>query len=117
MLFKTIIDRKSKTIKKVMNDYVEYGTKIVTDCHPSYHSAVALHGSINEKVNHSEGHTNSAGVHTNNVENLWSYLKVEMKTRRGITKVNIEDFIYIFQFRRRFLRNQIIESYRIVLTK
>jgi hypothetical protein len=39
------------------------------------------------------------GFHTNNIENLWSIIKYEIKRRKGIPKSSIQCFVEEFAFR------------------
>jgi hypothetical protein len=59
-------------------------TAIIVKGHRSYPSAV-------EEINgiHSQCFTNEQGHHTNLIENVWSHLKTEIQTRRGVSRRNI----------------------------
>jgi hypothetical protein len=50
-------------------------------------------------VNHSEGFITSDGIHTNNIENVWSRLKSEMSRYRGVKRTEIEPFLEKFTYR------------------
>lgn len=67
---------------------------------------MAEHNSTHEIVNHSEGFRNEEGNTTNKIKNLWSHLKSELRTRRGIMRVRLEDFIYEFQFKRKYIKSK-----------
>ena len=39
------------------------------------------------------GFRNEQGDHTNSIESIWSNLKMEIKSRRGIMLCNLEEFV------------------------
>ncbi|KCZ79223.1 hypothetical protein H312_03387 [Anncaliia algerae PRA339] len=43
-------------------------------------------------LNHREGFINSEGVHTNNIEGFWSYLKSEIRGQGVLMRKNIDDW-------------------------
>jgi hypothetical protein len=69
---------------------------IFSDGHPSYPSAVRNFGSIHEVVNHSIGFKNESGVHTNQVENLWSHLNQDHRSRSGVNHSRINIFTRVY---------------------
>lgn len=83
---------KSDTLKELFDEKVLNGTVIKTDGNASYPSAIHNHGSVHMVINYSVGFVTVDGSHTNNIENLWSHLKTESRMRRGVMKVNPEDF-------------------------
>jgi ISXO2-like transposase domain len=92
-------NRKAKTMSALFERHIAPGTVVVTDGYRSYPSAVAHIQGRHIMVNHSDGFKNIDGFHTNNVENLWSLLKYEIKRRRGILKSNISVFLNEFWLR------------------
>ncbi|KCZ77306.1 hypothetical protein H311_01686 [Anncaliia algerae PRA109] len=92
-------NRSSITMINIFRKYIHNGTTVVTDGFRSYPSAVASIEGIHIIVNHSLGFRNRDGFHTNNIENLWSILKYEIKKRRGILRSNIEIFLNEFKMK------------------
>ncbi|KCZ78198.1 hypothetical protein H311_00777, partial [Anncaliia algerae PRA109] len=54
---------------------IKKGTLIITDGYPSYPKAVESFASQHIIINHSDGFNNADVFTTNNIENVWSYLK------------------------------------------
>lgn len=103
---KILNDRTSTTFAEIFKEKIKLKTKIITDGHASYPQAVGAIEGEHVIVNHSQGFKNVEGFHTNNIENLWSLLKYELKRRRGVKKSNIEEFLFEFEFRYRKLRKR-----------
>ncbi|WUR05151.1 DDE-TNP-IS1595 domain-containing protein [Vairimorpha necatrix] len=114
---KIVPNRTQAVMLELFREYVLEGTIIRTDGFASYRSAVRDFGSVHEVVNHSVGFTNEYEHHTTKIENLWSHLKTELRTRRGIMKVNMEDFIYEFLFRSKYLKDKNIDTYAEIFKK
>lgn len=105
-------DRTIETIKNLFQRKLASGTTVVTDGYPSYPAAVRSLQMEHIIVNHSEGFTNAEGDHTNLIENLWSHLKTEMRTRHGIMHSNWEHYLAEFTWRKRHLMNKQLDSYQ-----
>lgn len=99
-------NRKWETILDVFVKYVNLGTIIATDGYPSYPRAVSQFGSIHEHVNHSEGFITNDGIHTNRIENLWSHLKQEYRSRNGLNKDRIALFIVEFWWLKKNIKHR-----------
>ncbi|KCZ77687.1 hypothetical protein H311_01298, partial [Anncaliia algerae PRA109] len=56
-------------------------------------------------VNHNQGFITHDGIHTNNIEGFWSFLKSEMRRQGGVMRNNIDEWLEEFTFRKRFLAN------------
>ncbi|KAG0420500.1 hypothetical protein DMUE_6339, partial [Dictyocoela muelleri] len=91
-------NRSANIMKQVLARNIAIGTKVVTDGHRSYPAAVEYINGEHIIVNHSMGFKNMEGFHTNNIENLWSLLKYEIRKRRGIKKVNLMCFLNEFWY-------------------
>jgi ISXO2-like transposase domain len=103
-------DRKVETFKNLFERHIIPYTTIVTDGHQSYPGAVRHIGGRHIIVNHSKGFTNIDGFHTNNIENLWSLMKYEIKRRKGIRKTCISAFLEEFHLRYCYLRSKTQEE-------
>ncbi|KCZ81149.1 hypothetical protein H312_01441, partial [Anncaliia algerae PRA339] len=77
---------------------------LITDCYPSYPSAVAKFGSDHKIVNHSEGFCNADGINTNSIENIWSHLKKDYRERAGVKIERITLFLKEFQWKKQNLK-------------
>jgi hypothetical protein len=77
-------NRKIFTLEDFFRRRINEKSIIVSGGHPSYPSAVRNFGSIHEVGNHSIGFKNESGVHTNQVENLWSHLNQDHRSRSGV---------------------------------
>ena len=44
-------------------------------------------------------------------------MKTDLRTKRGIIRVNMENFVYEFQFRRKFLRKKNAETFEVTFKK
>lgn len=99
-------DRKIETLKILFESNIKKFSTIITDGHPSYPGAVSHIEGTHIIVNHSKGFKNAEGFHTNNIENLWSIMKYEIKRRRGVLKSNISNFLCEFKYRYENLRKR-----------
>lgn len=112
-------NRSVETFSSIFKEHLLEGTTVLTDGHRSYPGAVQAINGQHIVVNHSLGFKNSNGFHTNNVENLWSIMKYEVKRRRGILHSNITSFLEEFSFRYTFLRRRtsetMIAGFRIII--
>ncbi|KRH92137.1 putative transposable element, partial [Pseudoloma neurophilia] len=95
-------NRRSETLKQHIEANINEGTKIVTDGYSSYPSAIDRNKYQHEIVNHSVGFINHDGEHTNNIENLWSHLKCEIRRRNGVFHSNISEFLLEFSVKKMF---------------
>ncbi|KAG0442005.1 hypothetical protein DMUE_0616 [Dictyocoela muelleri] len=74
------INREASTILNILNRNVLPNSIIVSDGFPSYPLAVRQFGSEHIIVPHNQGFINAEGYNTNLIENLWSHLKVNIKS-------------------------------------
>ena len=109
-------DRTANTFISIFKEHIADGSIIYTDGHRSYPQAVEAIDSVHGVVNHSAGFKTIEGFHTNNIENLWSILKYEVRRRRGVVMANVGTFICEFTFRYANLRERthdtMISSFR-----
>lgn len=117
--FEIVPNRKAETFKDLFRRNIAPNAVIVTDGHKSYPSAVSHINGHHIIVNHSIGFKNIDGFHTNNIENLWSLLKYEIKRRRGVISTNIPQFLNEFWFRytriRTRTRNEVFNAWNSVV--
>ncbi|KAG0420014.1 hypothetical protein EQH57_0326 [Dictyocoela roeselum] len=104
-ILKRVKNRETVTLTKALEGFIGVGSKLCTDGHPSYPGVCENLCLKHKFVNHSEGFINDEGVHTNNIEGFWSYLKSEMRKQHGIKRQNIDIWLDEFTFRKRFLGN------------
>lgn len=105
-----IPNRKVQTLRSFIEKYVAPETIVCTDGYPSYPGAVGLLGMRHLVVNHTEGFVNANGDYTNNVENLWSHLKLELRRRNGVMRSNIDPFLSEFSVRKRLIGGYLSED-------
>ena len=86
-------DRTVNSFKRFLIENVNKNSIIKTDGFKSYPEAVSAANCTHLIVNHSEGFVAPDGTHTNLIENLWSHLKTDIKTRRGIMYNNLSSYI------------------------
>lgn len=98
-----IIDRRIPTITECIGNIILPGSIVYTDGHPSYPRIATNLNLSHHVVNHSIGFVSNEGIHTNNIECFWSHLKTSMRKENGVKRVNIDDWISQYTFRRRYL--------------
>lgn len=77
----------------VFREYLDPGITVATDGRPSHPRAVRESGRLYRQVNHAQGFITTEGIHTNRIENLWSYLKQKHRARCGLNKGRIPVFM------------------------
>ncbi len=103
-------NRKIETLTKFFEDNIAAHREVGTDGHPSYPAALAANKNSHVIVDHTEGFKNKDGFTTNMIEGLWSILKADITTRRGILQAQIPFYIAEFCWRYKFLREKTIEN-------
>ncbi|KAG0432254.1 hypothetical protein DMUE_5510, partial [Dictyocoela muelleri] len=98
-------NRQSSTLLQVFQKYVIKGSICITDGFPSYTSTVSNFKSRHEVVNYSVGFVNQDGANTNQIENLWSHLKQEYRSRKGINHLRMPHFLKEFSWRKKNIDN------------
>ncbi|KAG0432106.1 hypothetical protein DMUE_5519 [Dictyocoela muelleri] len=104
-IIKRVENRKIPALKNALEGKIGVCSRLCTDGHPSYPGVCENLCLKHKFVNHSEGFINDEGVHTNNIEGFWVYLKGEMRKQHGIKRENIDTWLEEFSFRKRFLNN------------
>lgn len=69
-------DRSAATLREVLETYVAWGTRIITDCWHGYHNLQEF-GFVNASVNQSENFVDRSdrSIHTNRIERQWRTLR------------------------------------------
>ncbi|CAG8606005.1 4073_t:CDS:2, partial [Scutellospora calospora] len=92
-----LMKRDSETIKKIIEDHVEKGSIVHTDCWKGYLGIEDL-GVTHKSVNHSKNFTDPiTGVHTNTIEGLWNGIKLQIAPRnrnKNLIKDHLLEFIW-----------------------
>ena len=83
-------DAKRLTLYDEVYKHVEFGSEVMTDELPSYHTLD--HDFEHKVINHAEEYVRES-VHTNGIENFWSLLKRAIKG----TYVSVEPF-HLFRY-------------------
>ena len=104
--YEIVPDRKLDTFKLLFERSLNPGTIVISDGHMSYPGAIAHINRTHKIVNHNIVFKNVEGFHTNNIENLWSLMKYEIKKRKVVLKSNIPNFLTEFNFCYNFIRNR-----------
>ena len=93
----TVADRTEATLIGHIQDWIEPGTTIVSDCWKGYIN-LAKYGYEHKTVNHSIEFVNEEGYDTNKIEGQWRQLKVHLPTH-GRKKEHYASYIAEFIWR------------------
>ncbi|KCZ79187.1 hypothetical protein H312_03427 [Anncaliia algerae PRA339] len=105
-----IPDRKSETIAKIFSKYMHPQTIIKTDGYPSYPKA-ALDSGLNHKiVNHNQSFVAEDGTNTNLIEGVWAHFKTLYRSKHGLSKKNLVNFVDEFNWRKNYFNYKKGES-------
>lgn len=102
LILEVLPDRTVSTLHDFFTRNLLPNSIIKSDGYPSYPRAIESSGCVHLVVNHSVGFINEQGEHTNLIENVWSHLKTELRTRRGVMLSNMENFAREFVIFRKF---------------
>ena len=96
---KVIPDKTSLTLENLIKEHIECGTTVHTDQFSSYISFFSdntdyNYGNVNHKYNFVDPIT---GVHTQNIENLWSQFK-KFKRKKSYSKLKYLQ-LYLDEFK------------------
>ena len=109
-LVQFIPDRQASTLTPIISKYVLPGSEIWTDCWKGYNSLKHLgrvSPYIHKTVNHSRYFRDPiTGVCTNQVEGLWSCLKMYLRRLGVMNSPFLEEYIDVFMWRRIFCPEQ-----------
>ena len=91
-------NRTGSTLLPIIRQHVVPGTRIHSDEAPVYNALTGM-GYTHSTVCHKRNYVAPDGTHTNNIENLWSHLKTQLKGSRGIQKHKLPHHVAEFVFR------------------
>jgi hypothetical protein len=100
---KRVENRTINTLSRVLESEVCVGSKLYSDGYPSYPAVAHNLNLIHNVVNHSRGFVAPDGTHTNNIEGFWAHLKNSMRKEHGVKRCNIDNWLVIYTFRRRYI--------------
>ena len=93
-------NRKSETMKQILETFILPGSIVITDCWRAYGKAISemdsdlVHSTINHSLNFVD--PNDPQIHTQNIEGLWSRLKYFLRQEKG-SNINQRGH-YLIQF-------------------
>ena len=95
-----IPDRSQETLEKVITQWVEPGTIILTDGLRSYNNLKNI-GYHHFSVNHSEHFVDpESWAHTERIEGLWHWIRVQALPRSGCRLENLDFHLALYLYRR-----------------
>ena len=89
-------DRSEATLLPIIQDWIEPGTLIVSDCWKSYHN-LDKYGYSHQTVNHSKESVNEDGYNMNKMEGHWKHVKASLPvfgTRKDKYSSCLAEFIW-----------------------
>lgn len=93
--------RDEDTLLPIIQDWIEPGTIIVSDCWKAY-SKLEAHGYEHRTVNHSVEFVNKDGDHTNKIEGHWRHAKSNLPkfgVRKHLFSTYLAEFIWRYMHR------------------
>lgn len=110
-------NRSINTLTEYLLGKIRIGSLLCTDGYPSY-PGVADNLALNHRVvNHSMGFVGSDGTHTNNIEAFWSHMKSSMRKENGVMRVNIDNWLNEYTFKRRYIVGANKEEFEVIFKK
>ncbi|KCZ79516.1 hypothetical protein H312_03089 [Anncaliia algerae PRA339] len=91
-----IPNRKAETLAEIFSIYLKEGTILKTDGYPSYPNASAISNFEHKIVNHNKSFVAIDGTHTNLIECVWSHFKTLYRSKHGLYKHKLVNFIAEF---------------------
>ncbi|CAD7077814.1 unnamed protein product [Hermetia illucens] len=108
-------DRTHETLLSIIVERIEKGTKIISDCWPSY-SRLEEYGFIHETVNHSKNFIDpQSGAHTQNIERNWRELRSKIP-KYGRKKDHYAGYLAEYMFLRTYpaIRDRVHEMFQAI---
>ncbi|KAI4293526.1 hypothetical protein PAPHI01_2800 [Pancytospora philotis] len=102
-----VVNRRVETLGPLIREFIVHDSNVHSDRHAAYLAFFSraeeyTHGHVNHKVNFVDPET---GVHTQNIENLWSQFK-KFKRRKGYSKLcYLDHYIAEFTLRKKYDKN------------
>ncbi|KCZ82035.1 hypothetical protein H312_00517 [Anncaliia algerae PRA339] len=100
-----IKDRTKNTISNFIYENILPLSTIKTDGFASYPKAIEENKMKHIIVNHNKGFRNALGHTTNTIEGLWSLLKYDIKKRKGINRDILENYIFEFMWKYKYVKS------------
>lgn len=104
-LLKRIENRTISALTNALAGNVQPGSILHTDGYASYPRVAANLNLAHRIVNHNAGFVTIDGIHTNNIEGFWAHLKSSMRKENGVKRVNIDNWLVSYTFKRRYILN------------
>jgi hypothetical protein len=101
IFLKIVPSRISEVLYDLFVENILVNTIIRTDGYPIYPASVPNFGAEHRIELHTDGFTIVIRQHTNPIEIFFTNIKTEMRSRYGVMRVKLEDFIEEFTFRKR----------------
>ena len=100
--FEKVENRKADTLKEVLKRRVNAGTILISDGWKAYKDLNQM-GFFHYIINHSENFVNPLNpqINTQKIESTWNLLKRLFKSKGTKTRINLEEYIFEFQFRKK----------------
>ena len=96
----TVPDRTQATLENCIQQWVEPGTIIITDCFRSYNHLESL-GYHHFTVNHSQNFKDpSTAAHTQRIEGLWHWIKRQALPATGAKLEDLDFYLSAYLYRR-----------------
>lgn len=97
-----VAQRNAETLLPIIERVVVPGSTIQSDEWAAYNQ-IETRGYIHKTVNHSKNFVNpNDGTHTQNIESFWNTMKLKIKTKKGIQKSCLSEYIHEWNFRNTF---------------
>ena len=101
--FVPVPDRRASTLIPPIEQYVEEGSRIITDKWSSYQQLETHSDYSFSSVNHTYNFVTPEDptVHTNNVECMWHHAKIKLGRQCGTSDDYFNSYLFEFMWRRR----------------
>ena len=101
--FINVVARRNTTLLPIIQNHVVSGTIIHSDQGSVYNRvsslpAVASHGTVNHSI---EFVNSTTGVHTQNIESSWNWVKTKLKRMKGCHATELTSYLDEFMWRER----------------
>lgn len=93
-----VTDVKAKTLKTIIKQRIDKGSKLYSDSWKSYDGLV-FDGYEHHRINHSYTFAENKRNHINGIENFWSYVKNKLSKFYGIKPTYFELYLKEYEFR------------------
>lgn len=100
---KRVENRQVRTLTDTLRNVICADSVLHTDGYPSYPSVAVNLELSHTVVNHSNGFITMNGAHTNSIEGFWAHLKNTMRKEHGVKRVNIDEWLIQYTFKRRYV--------------